>query len=271
MIEGFRIDEIIYESEKTKIFRAYREVDNTPVIIKMLNVDYPVPEEIVRFKSEFNIVKDLDMQGVIQADNFEQVGHRYYFVSKDINGESISRSLPPFGNKLKCDLFLPLAIQICQSLEQVHRHNIIHKDINPSNIIWNPQSDQVELIDFGISTQLNRQTQSAVNPEVIEGTIAYMSPEQTGRMNRAMDYRTDFYSLGVTFYKMLVGQKPFVSDDPMEMVYSHIARVPQPPAEINPEIPEMVSAIVMKMMSKMAEDRYQSAYGLKSDLERCLK
>ncbi|MEG5140403.1 AAA family ATPase, partial [Microcoleus sp. A6-D4] len=147
---------------------------------------------------------------------------------------------------------------------------IIHKDIKPANILINPETKQVKLIDFSIASLLPRETQTLVNPNVLEGTLAYISPEQTGRMNRGIDYRTDFYSLGVTFYELLTGVLPFPSNEPMELVHCHLAKAAPLVHEINPEIPPVFSEIVSKLMAKNAEDRYQSALGLKFDLENCL-
>ncbi|WP_375496134.1 AAA family ATPase [uncultured Nostoc sp.] len=164
--------------------------------------------------------------------------------------------------------FLEIAIALCNTLDVLYRERIIHKDIKPANILINPETKQVKLIDFSIASLLPRETQTLINPNVLEGTLAYISPEQTGRMNRGIDYRTDFYSLGVTFYELLTGVLPFQSNDPMELVHCHIAK--QPPSVIRDEIPQVLSDIVMKLMAKNAEDRYQSALGLKFDLENCL-
>ncbi len=156
-------------------------------------------------------------------------------------------------------------------MDYVHQQQIIHKDINPSNLVLNPNTQELKLIDFGISTQLSRENPTFRNPNLLEGTLLYIAPEQTGRMNRSVDYRSDFYSLGATFYELLTGRVPFPSDDPLALVHSHIAQQPIPPHQINPEIPEAISHIILKLMSKNAEDRYQSAYGLKRDLEECLR
>src|SRR6478672_9047542 len=164
---------------------------------------------------------------------------------------------------------LAIAIQITDILDGLYQNRVIHKDIKPANVLIHPDTKQVKLIDFSIASLLPRETQEIQNPNVLEGTLAYISPEQTGRMNRGIDYRTDFYSLGATFYELLTGKLPFECDDPMELVHCHIAK--QPPAINTKEIPQVVSDIVMKLMAKNAEKRYQSALGLKHDLERCLQ
>ncbi|MEH1787640.1 MAG: AAA family ATPase, partial [Nostoc sp.] len=166
--------------------------------------------------------------------------------------------------------FLLSAISLCNTLDIVIRHRIIHKDIKPSNILINPETKQVKLIDFSIASLLPRETQEIQNANALEGTLAYLSPEQTGRMNRGIDYRSDFYSLGVTFYELLTGQLPFVSDDPMELVHCHLAKNPIAVHHHNPNIPLVLSEIISKLMAKNAEDRYQSALGIKHDLEICL-
>ncbi|MCK5525135.1 MAG: AAA family ATPase [Thiomargarita sp.] len=167
------------------------------------------------------------------------------------------------------DELLTLAIRATDILGQIHGKNIIHKDINPANLVFNPTTGVLKIIDFGISTQFSKQLMTLKNPDVLEGTLAYMSPEQTGRMNRALDYRTDFYSLGVTFYELFTGKLPFESKEAMELVHGHIAKQPTPPNQINPELPMAISNIVLKLLEKTAEARYQSAWGLKADLEKC--
>jgi serine/threonine protein kinase len=149
-------------------------------------------------------------------------------------------------------------------------HRVIHKDIKPANILIDPATQEIKLTNFKISSLLSKEIQEIKGTNIIEGTLAYISPEQTGRMNRGIDYRTDFYALGVTFYELLTGQLPFAVDEPMELIYSHIACVPVPIDRLKPEIPTAISQIVSKLMSKNPQDRYQNSLGLKYDLEICL-
>ncbi len=270
-MNGYQIGELLYESDRSLISRGIRDEDKAKVVLKRLNADQIHSGDLARFRMEYAITKELDLDGVVKACALESSGNQAMIVFNDIGGDSLAHHLKERGGKLPVDSFLPLAISLARIVESVHKKHYIHKDINPTNIIWAPATGQVELIDFGISTELSRETQAVQNPRVIEGTLPYMSPEQTGRMNRAIDYRTDLYSLGVTLYQMLTGRLPFETDDPMEMVYCHIARTPVHPHEIDSDIPEPLASIVMKLLSKMAEDRYKSAAGLVADLSRCLE
>jgi len=161
---------------------------------------------------------------------------------------------------------LSLSIRMAECLQTVHQAQIIHKDINPANFVYNPDTDTLKIIDFGISTQLSRESMELRSPNVLEGTLLYISPEQTGRMNRAVDYRTDYYSLGMTLYQLFVGRLPYRSDDPMELVHCHIARQPPPPHALNPDVPVPVSDLILKLIAKVPEERYQSPWGLLADL-----
>jgi serine/threonine protein kinase len=166
---------------------------------------------------------------------------------------------------------LAIAIQIADILHELGQHRVIHKDIKPANILIHPETKQVKLIDFSITSLLPKETLEIQSPNILEGTLAYLAPEQTGRMNRGIDYRADFYSLGVTLYQLLTGVLPFVSDDSMELVHCHIARVAVRVDQVNPAVPKVVAEIVTKLMAKNAEDRYQSALGFKHDLAQCLQ
>ena len=243
-------------------------MDGQPVILKLLKQDYPTPEELVRYRQEYEITHNLNLEGVCRSLSLEKYQNTFVIVFEDFGGESLKSWMS--NRKLKLEDFLQIAIATTASLAQVHAANIIHKDINPSNIVYNPNTQQLKLIDFGISTVLSRENQTLKNPNVLQGTLAYMSPSQTGRMNRSLDYRTDFYSLGVTFYELLTNKLPFETTDALELVHCHIAKQPLPPSEMTSEIPQVVSGIVMKLMAKTAEERYQSAFGIKADLEECL-
>ena len=263
----------IYESTNSLVYRGIRQVDNTPVILKVLKQDYPTPAELTRYKQEYEITNSLNLEGVIKAYSQQDYQRTLVIILEDFGGESLAK----LGNELETSFpmplpkFLCLAIEITEILGRIHSNNVIHKDINPSNIVLNPVTGIVKLIDFGIATRLSRTNPTFRNPNVLEGTLAYISPEQTGRMNRFLDYRTDFYSLGVTFYELLTGKLAFTTTDVMELVHCHIAKEPLPPSTINPAIPQTVSSIVMKLMAKNAEERYQSAWGIKADLEECLQ
>ena len=267
-ILGYEILEKLYESDGSLVYRGKRSPDKKLVILKILKQEYPNLEAIARFKQEYEILRNLNLPGVVKAYSLERYQNSLAIIFEDFGAKSLQVLITE--RFLTLVEFLTLAIQIVESLAQIHQQQIMHKDINPSNIIFNPTTGQLKIIDFGISTILSRENPTIRNPNVLEGTLPYMSPEQTGRMNRAIDYRTDFYSLGATFYELLTRQLPFNTNDAMELVHCHIARQPIPPQELNPYIPETVSAIVMKLLAKTAEDRYQSAYGIKADLELCL-
>ncbi|MCB0166358.1 MAG: AAA family ATPase [Anaerolineae bacterium] len=265
----YRITEKLYESGNSLVYRARREVDDRPVVLKMLKEAYPSPRRIAWFKREYEVTRSLDVAGVIDVYGLESDQNRWVIILEDFGGESLAR-LNRAG-KFSLDDFLKLALNVTEVLGQIHQQQIIHKDINPANIVLNPTTKQIKIIDFGISTVLSSENPTFRNPNVLEGTLVYISPEQTGRMNCSIDYRTDFYSLGVTFYELLTGRLPFVSDDALELVHSHLAKPPVPPCEIKPDLPRPISEIIMKLMAKNAEDRYQSAHGLKADLEKCLE
>jgi len=268
-LPNYHIVSQIYESANSVVYRGLSKTDNQPVILKMLRQDYPTPAELTRYRQEYEIIHDLDLTGVINVYGIEKYQNTLVIILEDFEAESLKQLMTnrPFTIKE----FLPLAIQMADSLGYIHAANIIHKDINPSNLVWEPVSKELKIIDFGIASLLARENPTLKNPEQLEGTLAYLSPEQTGRINRSIDYRTDLYSLGVTFYEMLTGQVPFSAIEAMELVHCHIAKTPTPLSDVNSSIPPIISDIVMKLMAKNAEERYQSAFGVKADLEKCLE
>ena len=264
-IQGFQIRDRLYESKNSLLLRAIRDDDGLPVVIKILKNDYPTAAELARYRHEFEVIHTLDLPGVIRSYELRRHEKTLLTVFEDFGGMSIGQLLR--DRPLSSDEFLDTAIQVAVALGQVHSAHIIHKDINPSNLVINPGTGEVKIIDFGSSTRFSTEHPVMKSPEVLEGTLAYMSPEQTGRMNRSLDYRTDFYSLGATFYEMLTRSRPFDADDEMELVHCQIARDPVPPHRRNPDVSLALSKIVSKLMAKKAEDRYQSAVGLVADLE----
>ncbi|GAA6621823.1 AAA family ATPase [Scytonema sp. NUACC26] len=272
-ISDYQITQQLYESNHSLIYRGYQTADKRPVIFKILKDTYPTPEYVAWFKREYEVTRNLKLPGVVEAYQLLDEPKNLSIILEDFGGDSLARL--QVAGQLQLSEFLRLAIAIAEILGTIHAANIIHKDINPSNIVLNPITKQVKIIDFGISTVLSRENETFRNPNILEGTLAYMSPEQTGRMNRSIDYRTDFYSLGVTLYELLTGQLPFLGSDALELVHSHIAKQAVPPHELvrkctSTYIPPIISEIVMKLMAKNPEKRYQSAYGLKVDLEQCL-
>ena len=277
LVLGYHINEQIYAGTRTLVYRGIRCSNGQPVVIKLLRNDFPCFNELVHFRNQYIIAKNLEIPGSVKAYSLETYQNHYALVMEDFGGISLSSYLALLASESKEPLeglpvseFLPVAIQIANSLDGLYRHRVIHKDLKPANILINPTTKQVKLIDFSIASLLPRQTQEIQNPNVLEGTLPYISPEQTGRMNRGIDYRTDFYSLGVTFYELLTGKLPFQTDDPMDLVHCHLAKQPIPASTVNQSVPLVLSQIVSKLMAKNAEGRYQSALGLKYDLETCL-
>lgn len=272
-ILDYEIETEIYKSTNSIVYRAKKvagknSIGDERVILKILRNEFPNPEDIARVHREYEITQSLKGDGIIEAYNFAKFQNKFVLVLEDFGGESLINYMN--SKNFTVEEFLPLAIRITEILGRVHEKHIIHKDINPSNIVCNAKSGKIKLIDFGISSELSHETTSLRNANALEGTLNYMSPEQTGRMNRTIDYRTDLYSLGATFYHVLTGKVPFLGKDAMEIVHCHIAKDPTPPHKINPEIPEVLSQIIMRLMAKTAENRYQSTYGLIYDLKWCL-
>ena len=287
-IPGYCISEEIYNGSRTLVYRGYRKTDLLRVVIKLLKNPYPSFSELLWFRNQYTIAKNLNSPLIIQTYSLEQYQNGYVLVMEDFGGISLKewgvksrlamsvaerewacRERSQTGVEIQVESlieFLEIAIALCNTLDILYHSRIIHKDIKPANILINPETKQVKLIDFSIASLLSRETQTLINPNVLEGTLAYISPEQTGRMNRGIDYRTDFYSLGVTFYELLTGKLPFQSEDAMELVHCHIAKTAPLIHEVNSKIPSIFSEIVSKLMAKNPEDRYYSALGLKYDL-----
>jgi hypothetical protein len=275
-LPGYRITEQLYAGSRTLVYRGVRESDRTPVVIKVLRNEYPSFSELVQFRNQYTIAQNLNIPSIVKPLDLVPYKNAYALIMEDFGGVSLCTYAQVAIDKnqssesISLENFLDIALQLADILHFLYENKVIHKDIKPANILINPDSKQIKLIDFSISSLLPKETQEIQNPNIIEGTLAYLSPEQTGRMNRGIDYRSDFYSLGVTFYELLTKQLPFRSDDPMELVHCHLAQQPIPVHQIKPAVPLILSQIVSKLMAKNAENRYQSALGLKHDLEICL-
>jgi histidine kinase len=253
----------IYNRGNSIIYQFKAADDGRKYVLKVLPEDFPGPKQITQFNMEYELTHDLNIPGVRRA--FRQLKHKNhqalvleYFEGQTLRNES--------GKKWPLNEFLPLAIFLADTIGQIHLQNIIHKDINSNNILFNADTGKASIIDFGLATRQPKDNQQLYSPGKLDGTLHYISPEQTGRMNRSVDYRTDLYSLGIVFYELLTGKRPFESNDAMELVHFHIA--------LNPdlrEVPAPLDQILGKLLAKNAEDRYQSAFGLKYDLEQCAR
>jgi PAS domain S-box-containing protein len=263
--------ETLHQDGEFILYRGLRQTraETSPPSILALSpaMERPAPATIKKLEHEFSLKDELDPAWAVRPIALTQHQGRTMLLFEDPDGEPLDRLL---RRPLELKQFLRCGIALAAALGQAHRRGLIHKDIKPSNVLANAAMDQVWLTGFGIASRLPRERQSAEPPEFISGTLAYMAPEQTGRMNRSIDSRSDLYALGVTLYEMLTGSLPFTATDPMEWVHSHIARQPVPPGERLKGIPDPVSAIVMKLLAKTAEERYQTAAGLERDLRRCL-
>jgi len=269
-IPGYDIDAPVYGSAATHVYRAKRVKDGVRVVIKTAAVGAESAAARGKLHHERELLQDLDVEGVPRL--IEAVSHRGMpvLVLADSGLNSLRAHLAQH-RLFSPQTFLTVAQKLTAIVGRVHEAGVVHKDINPSNVLFDPTSGEVELIDFDIASLLPRECPELRSPERIEGTLPYISPEQTGRMNRAIDTRTDIYSLGMTFYEMLTGAPAFDGRDAMEMVHRHIAKAPTNLHQVDPNIPEAVAAIVDKCLSKMAEDRYQSTLGLEADLAEVLR
>jgi predicted ATPase/signal transduction histidine kinase len=272
-LSGYHIGEEIYRDAKTIVYRANRLADHLAVAdrsvaIKVLAAKYPTDRDLLEFRHQYTIAKDLDLPGIIRHYSLVEVDRGYALVLEDFGGIALDQYVR--AHRLSLADILAIAIQLTDILHAIGLQQIVHKDLKPANILIHPVTKQVKLIDFSIAFRLPREMQAAIDPNQLEGTLAYLSPEQTGRMNRGIDYRTDFYALGVTLYELLTGKLPFVAEDAMELIHCHLAQLAIPVDLVNPDIPATISNLVAKLMAKNVEDRYQSALGIKDDLDRCL-
>ncbi len=266
----FDVREKLYESHHTQVFRAIRTNDWSRVILKTPVAKYPSADELSRYRREYEILNSVhDLPGVINVHDLAPSQHSLLLVEEDCGGRPLTQTIK--SSEFDAALYLEIAIKLAHVLGELHQRCIIHKDINPANILWCTEQRDIKLIDFSISSLLSQEYHDFQSPGQLEGTYAYISPEQTGRVNRPLDYRSDLYSFGITLYQMFTGALPFSGDQGIEFVHAHIALQAVPPHEVNDAVAAVISRIIMKLMSKMADDRYQSAWGVKHDLQHCLQ
>lgn len=269
-LAGYKNIKKISEGHERVVYIALRKSDQRQVVLKSLRAERPSAEMISLMVHEFEISKDLNIPGVIKTYDLVEQQDQFILVQEDMHGISLYE----FLNHKPIDslsLFFNLALQMANILDALHQQYIIHKDIKPSNFIINPKTFEIKLTDFNLSTKLRHEIQELVPPDRLEGTLVYMAPEQSGRMNMNMDYRCDFYALGITFYEMLTGSLPFNYADPLEIIHAHLVAPLPDVCSMNPEIPKILSTLIQRLMAKAPIDRYQSGVGLLSDLARCQK
>jgi predicted ATPase/GAF domain-containing protein len=267
-LKGYSITGQLSQSQTRSVYRGVRESDSAPVVVKVLDIEFPTPIQLARIRHEYDLVNDLVHKGIIKVHALEKVNNSLAIVMEDFGGEALKSAIAEnknsIGNKLK------IARQVCEILGEIHSKGIVHKDINSNNILLNPRTEEIKIIDFGNASVLSHEDRQIKNPDHLEGTLAYIAPEQTGRMNRPVDYRSDYYSLGITLYELFLNKLPFDANDSMELVHLHIASVPPSIHSQDSTIPKAVSLIVQKLIEKNAENRYQSAIGICRDFDICI-
>jgi predicted ATPase/HPt (histidine-containing phosphotransfer) domain-containing protein len=264
-LESYDLGEIVAQSPHSVVRRAVRRTDGEAVVIKLHTKEYPTTREIGQLEFEHRLLRALRHPTVVREYELLAVADRLALVLEDFGASDLSVRL----GRIPLDLFLTVAIGVARGLEWIHSRGVIHKDVTPRNVLLNPATRQVKLIDFGIATELSQERQVFAGTNDLEGTLPYISPEQTGRMNRDLDYRSDYYSLGATLFELLTGTLPFSAPDTMGWVHCHISRPAPSPRDVDPTIPQPVADIVSKLLAKDPDERYQSSHGLIADLEAC--
>lgn len=267
-IPGYNLGEKVYEGNKITIYSGIRLNDGMPVLLKLLCAEYPNLYDVIKLKNEYELNQKIHSNNILKVYAMESYEKTPVLILEHFHGQSLSGILNEFKKFSLMD-FLIIAIKLSQALIDIYNINIIHKAINPENIIINMESKTIKLTGFENASLFSQELSAIDVMDDLENTLEYISPEETGKMKRKIDYRTDFYSLGIIFYEMLTGFLPFQASDKLAMVHCHLAVQPVSPYENDHNIPKVISDIVMKLMEKMPENRYQSAVGLKADLEKC--
>ena len=259
-IAGFEIDRVLRTNQRYDIYVAHREGEQAQFVLKVL---FDAPEQVTAaagLRREYSLLKDLDLDSIAKCHEYIIDGTTHILVLDSCPGtdltEVVAREL------VALDEIFEISIQTARAVGELHSRNIIHKDINPSNLMWDPESQRVRVLDFGISTRLSREQTQVASVDQLEGTLLYMSPEQTGRMNRPLTYHTDLYSLGATLYQLMTKCPVFEAEDALGYIAAHISEMPAEPAQLSSDIPQGLSQIVMKLLSKKSETRFQDNHFL---------
>ncbi|MDZ7686205.1 MAG: serine/threonine-protein kinase [Gammaproteobacteria bacterium] len=267
-VAGYSNLQSIYQSTRTLVWSARRKSDGTPVVLRQLRPEVVSPELVARYRREYELLQRVDSDFVIRAIDLVEQSNSTTLVTESIGGTSVASMLD--SASLAVREVLNIAIAATRGLDDLHAEHIIHKNINPGNLVYNSSTGQVRIIDLGIAT-LSPTAVTTEPPTHPEGTLSYIAPEQTGRLNRFIDYRADFYALGATIYELLTGSPPFTSDDSLELVYKHLATPATPLHKLDASIPIGLSNVVARLLAKMPEDRYQSTFAIDRDLQRCVE
>ena len=268
-ILNYTIVEVLSISERSLVYRCLEPESQEPVILKVLNKEFPTNQELNNFREEYNKYKMLEnVVGVQTVKKLLDYQNSLAIVFQDTNSQLLSNWIEQGKGNLKSAL--QIAINITQVLDAIHELGFVHKNINPGNLLWQPQEKAIYLADFALATRHLKELTGFQNLNALKGSLPYISPEQTGRLNHSLDHRSDLYSLGVVLYQLLVGRLPFTSEDANQLVHAHVAIPPKPLNKVNPGIPDVVSTLVLKLLEKLPENRYQTAKGVQYDLQHCL-
>lgn len=264
-LAGYEIQDVIYAADDTVVAKA-RSLGGEKVVLKYQDSNRPSPELLARWQHEYAVLRSIDSEWVVRALGLEQVEHSLVLVLEDFATTNLAQLIA--RQPLDLSERLGLALQMASAVSAVQAHGLVHGDISPKNVLVDVATMKLKLCDFGLSSRLDRE-HKILQESSLRGTLEYISPEQTGRTNLDVDYRSDLYSLGISLYELFAGRTPFQSDDPMTLLHAQIAIMPAPLHEVDPRIPEQLSALVQKLLAKNPDDRYQSSFGLLADLKRC--